>query len=421
MRASTVGFIVAMLLLTAQAGAQTPSTKDGSSKEPTPKKVDKVDGRTLDEWIKLLKSEDPSRRTQAIIAITQFEEDAARAVPILITIIRSDTDVSPRVKAVHVMRFIEINDKDVPEVIRALYGRLVLNPSTGQRVESQVVIRFEALMALRRFTSRGRPAITALISATRDQSSWELRQVAVSNLWRVAIEDPEKDAAGPDPRIVNALLDVVTKQRSYQVQMEALRGLAYLGKPADNATQERLIKDLNLIVRGPSAGVERSVSIRTKMIWALAALSRMGENPGTVKAPLNILASYLNSKDLELKRQAAAAMSALGPAAKPKLKELMKLLDDPEPLAVIAGAEAILATGDKSTAMIDRLLKLVDDKEPRNIVTAVGALVVLKQNTKDVHKALENVLARKDVKSNVKMIVEDAIKQLKKADAPKKP
>lgn len=420
MRAGTVGFIVAMLLLTPHVGAQSSSSKDGSSKEGTPKKIDKVDGKTLDDWIKMLKSTDPSRRTQAIIAISQFDEDASKAVPTLIDMIRNDEDVSPRAKAVHIMRFIEVTQKDTPDVIRALYGRLVINPSTGQRVESQAVIRYEALMALQRFTSKARAAIPALISATKDRSSWELRQLAVSNLWRVALDDRDKDAA-PDSRVVNALLDVVMKQRSYQVQMEALRGLAYVGKPGDTTTEARLVKDLNLIVRGPSAGVERTVAIKTKMIWALAGLARMGEHAGTVKSPLTILASYLDSKDLELKRQAAAALSALGPAAKPKLKELMKLLDDPEPLAVIGAAEAILATGDKSSALIDRLLKMVDDKEPRNVVTAVGALVALKQNTREVHKVLEGVLVKKDVKSNIKAIVEDAIKRLKKVDEPKKP
>jgi HEAT repeat protein len=408
MRTAVVFVILGLLGFTPSLPAQSPSEKDKSP--ATPKKIDKIDGKTLAEWREILRtSPDASRRTTAILAICQFGEDSALAIGDLITAMDKDPDVSPRVKAVYAMRVIEVPDgKDVDRVVRALSRRL--NRAEGG--ESQVVVRHEALVTLMRFIPESGPAVPALKRTAFDPGSWELRQKAVGLLWRIVLENRKTE--GLDAEVINTLLDVVrAKNSTYEVKMEALEGLTYVGKPADTKTQARMVSELVGYAKGPSPGFE-SVSARTMQIWALAALANLGENPGTVKSPQAILAGFLKNKNLDLRRHAAAALGALGKVASPQLPALLAMLDDEEPLAVAGACQAILTIGDTGDRVIDKLVGLLKSPKPQVVTTSLNALMAMKKNTTKVMEALQEQLDRKDLDKGLQAYMEAVKKELAK-------
>jgi hypothetical protein len=410
MRTAVVFVILSLLGATPPLPAQPPSQKDKESSRP--KKIDKIDGKTLTEWREILRnSPDASRRTTAILAIVQFGDDAALAIGDLITAMDKDPDVSPRVKAVYAMRVIEVPDgKDVDRVVRALCRRL----NRGEGGESQVVVRHEALVALMRFIPESGPAVPALKKTAFDSGSWELRQKAVGLLWRIVLENRSK-ADGMDADVINTLLDVVrAKNSTYEVKMEALEGLTYIGKPADTKTQLRMVSELVGYAKGPSAGITPTITVQTMQIWALAALSNLGENPGTIKSPQAILTSFLKSKNLDLRRHGAAALGALGKAATPQLPALLAMLDDDEPLAVAGACQAILTIGDTGEKVIDKLLGLLKSKKKEVVGTALNALLAMKKNTPKVMGAIQEQLDRKDLDKSLQAYMEAVKKELAK-------
>src|SRR5436190_1442585 len=110
----------------ARGPAESPSQDSPGSKKS---KIEYVGGKTLEEWKKDLTHTDPSRRTQAIIAVTGFGNTNAECTSLLIK--RTyDFDVSPRVKAVMALRYVAIYDRDMPKVVAALTYRVRTDSQT---------------------------------------------------------------------------------------------------------------------------------------------------------------------------------------------------------------------------------------------------------------------------------------------------
>jgi hypothetical protein len=401
--------------LQAQTGGSPEKTPDKSP--TTPKTPFEVNGKSLAQWREMLKSTDPSRRSLAIMSIMQFGEDSALAVGDMIQIMDKDPDVSPRVKAVNALRYMDVRSEDVERVVRALTRRI----NRGEGGESQAIVRLEALITLRRFTPDAGFAILTLKKACFDPFSWEIRHQAVTNLWRIAGEQGIK-GDGADPGVVATLLDVVkAKNSAFDVKVEALTGLTFLGKPIDPAIQARLVTELDAIARGPSVGRE-SVPAKILQLWALAALSNMGENAaGMVSSPQTKLASFLRSKELELKQQAAVALGTLGKRATKQIPALVAMLDDPEPRAVAAACQAILTIGEKNDQVVDKLVSMLESKRQENVIAAAQTLVAMRERSKKVMDALDKQIERKDrdIKEDLQLFLKAARRELEKPD-PKK-
>jgi HEAT repeat protein len=393
--------------------------KDAPGKTPPAKPIapSEVNGKTLREWREVLKSSDASRRSTAILSIMQFGEAASVTVPDLIQVLDKDPDVSPRTKAVTALRVIDVEGADVNRVVQALARRI----RTGEGGESQVVVRYEALVTLRRFTADGSPAIPNLIRACNDPGSWEVQQLAVANLWQISAAQSAKSEAA-DSKVVEALMNVVMRKGStYEVKIEALNGLAYLGKPSDQALQQRLTQNLLLLVGGPSIGRDTPLT-KTQQLWALAALSNLGETfPGMAGTPQTRLAKYLKSEELDVRRQAAAALGTLGKrVSKQGLEALIKMLDDEEPLAVASACQAILAIGEKNDAVISKLVGLLESKRKENIITAANAIVAMREKSKRVLDVMDKLIDSKETDKAVSLYLSMVKKELEKPD-PKKP
>ena len=160
--------------------------KDDKYEAPEKTGADTVGGKTLKEWMKDLSSGDPSRRVTAVLAIVNFGDEAADAVPLLIERL-ADTDVSPRAKACVALRYVTVHEKHVKDVVKA---SRTASASRGNRRRSSATRPPSRSPASPRIA----PVIPALISGLTDGSSWEIRHACASVLWRTA-KDPKN---GPD-------------------------------------------------------------------------------------------------------------------------------------------------------------------------------------------------------------------------------
>jgi len=399
MRFIGANLLGSLLVLVAAQSSALLAAQEGEkgSKEPPP---DKVNGKTLSEWKREMSHADASRRTVAIVTIIQFGDAASECVPQLIARLRDD-DVSPRARALLALRMIAIEDKDVAKVVDAVANRLN-RKQTFPLGEQQAIIRYEAVLTLQRFLEHAGPAVPLLLQASSDPASWDIRQLAVALLWKVGTSNK----GVVDSRIIEGFLDRLRAEKTYQVRLELMMGLAVLGKPESPLVVNRLVTDLNTIVRS-----ERTP--RPLAIWAYAGLARMQEGTAMGNA-VNSLAKYLKNPDLEVRVQAAYALGYLEGRARGKTSSLVTMLEDKENLAVVAAASALGMIGDKSESVTSALLAQLDHKEPLRAMAAVNALVQLRVNTNKVYNKFEEMLKNKDLNIRLRMVVEQGLIDIKK-------
>lgn len=407
---ATVLFVLAVALSAApgqSSRSRGPSQKDSPSKSTAPTSYG---GKTLAQWMAQLRSADSSKRTLAVMAIPQFGDAAATAVPALIDRVY-DQDVSPRTKALYALRQIAVDKKHIPLVVATLASRIDPAPAAKRR-ETQVSVRYEAAMTLKRFYKDARPAIPALVNGTRDKGSWELRHQCTWILWRLAA-DPKN---GPDRRAVDALLQTLMDDSNYMVRMEAIQGLGRMGRPSDSTRLSRVISELT---KCTNTTVDAN---RPLTIWAFAALVNLQEGTAA-EAPLAKLARYLKAtRNVETRVQAAGALGSLGDKAKSRIPDLVALLKDKETVIVQAAAMALSGIGDSDEKVVDGLLKVCDHKDPATAATGIIALVNLKADYPRVIKKLKVMDEAKGTKVNadLRKTANQALKALTEKKKPAK-
>ena len=391
MRVVFGALLLSVCLFVPFSASQT-STKDSKAGPTT------VGGKTITQWKLDLTAPDPSRRAEAVIAITRFGDANAECVLPLIKVTH-DADVSPRVRAVIALRMIAVDQKNLVKVIEALAARL--NSGT----ESEAVVRLEAVVSLKRFV--GEPALEAavsgLIKGTLDKRSWEIRYHCVSTLWRVG------RAQKPDtaPAIYEALLSRLTNPTwdpTHLVQMEAIKGLGALGKPTSPVLLIKVVTTLSAITREKN---------EVRAIWAYSALAGMQEGK-VAEGSLLKITKFLKNDTLKTRIEAANSLGWLGSRAKSRVPMLIAMLGDSEEDAVWAACNALGDIGEAKDDVVDALLKLLAHKEPSRAAAAVTGLVNLRVNTTRVMGTFEKMRENKDVDLKLRGYIEQAIDLLKK-------
>jgi HEAT repeat protein len=325
-----------------QGGAIFAQNRAASADLPT-----QLGGKDLDQWIKEIGSNDPSHRENAIRTVPLMK-GAEKAIPALIERVEHDTDSSPRVNAVMALGAVEFHkQEDVNRAVKALAYR-VTN-------DSQSIIRFQAALVLGRFGGLARPAIEALIKATTDQGSWEIRKAAVFALARAAF-DAEKPVATP---ALNALVQRMSSanEASALVRLEATMCISSIGKvlPADNKT----------VV----AALRRAEDDREKMIGIWARVGLCVHDNRLTEKDMDMLIKFLRSPLLPERTHAARALGTIayvgntGPLIKPAIPALIELTRDKEELGRIAAIWALGRIGAPAQPALKRLNEMLKDKE----------------------------------------------------------
>jgi HEAT repeat protein len=357
----------------------------------------------LSQWKYQLSDRDPSRRTEAILALPFFGEAAADCVPLLLGRMQ-DGDLSPRVKAVMILRMMAIRPADVPKVVKGLADR------TNPIKEQQTIVRYEAVRSLARFAPDASAAIPALVLATKDKGAWEVRQAAVLVLARAGARS---SAGGPDPRATYALIAALRDDNTHFVRLEAVQALGSMGRPSEQRVLRDLTAALNL-----QASTGTSTTGRVLAIWSLAALVNLYSDKldnRETEVHLKKIGAFLKSPTLELRVTAATALAALGPKARSQVPALLGLLRDREPSAVSAACVALAVSGDNSDRVVTPLTELLAHDDPNCVVSACGALMQMKAGGPRVLAALQRQLDRTDEKADkLKPYLRHTIDQLKK-------
>jgi HEAT repeat protein len=357
-----------------------------------------IGGKTLKNWELELTHADPSRRAAALIILPRFGDAASRAIPLVIRRC-GDKDTSPRVKAVIILRHIQVDPSDVPAVVKVLAKHLVYP-------ESQSIVKYEAVVSLSRFAKDAQSAIPALIQATQDRSSWEIRHGAISVLWRAA----QANTKGAENKVYTALLAAL-RDPARQVRLEAIHGLGGCGRPVNPHTAKQVIGALNGLIAAGS---------KVQAIWAYASLVHIYGTTDTKLGDKQIryLARFLSkakySKSPEARINAAQALGALGKRSKIVLSSLLAMLKEDDAAIVHAACGSLAALNDTSEAVIDALIGLLGHKDPNINYSGCLALVTLKAGQKRVLTALDKQLERKGLKPETARLFKETIAELKK-------
>jgi HEAT repeat protein len=417
MRISVIVVVLGILLLAGQSGAQQgkqgkgkDANKVGPAKGSAETSPEMYGGKTLDQWRAEMKGPDASKRNEAMMAVLSFgPKVAGKAVPDILQRLQ-DRDVGTRTNACIALRYVEVEGDQISRVVNALATRI------SPQYESQASIRYHAAVTLLHYVPHAGPVTSKVLVGLRDTSSYEMRQVCTSILWRIGVQGTGKEGKdGPDPAIVQGFLDWIRNEYVYQVRLELLQGLGWMGKPADKALQARLVSDLTTF-----ASSERTP--RTLSIWAYAALVSHGD-VAVSKKSLGRIAGYLNYKDIspkshnatDVKIQALLALGALGNRAKNHVPDVLKLLKEEKAntLIVQAACSALHRMGDSSDTVVSILIELVEHKDTRVAASAVKAIVDMKLKNERVFKTLDRLLVSKPDPA-LYAWVQAAVKELRK-------
>lgn len=318
-------------------------TRPSETKKDEPRWPETILGRNFASYVKDLDSTDPSVVETALKTIPLFGPDSRDAVKKITQLLSNARDGGVRVHAAIALYMCEIRDGDLPEVVKALGKRLA-----GTTADTQSIVRFHAAWALGRFGNDAREAIPALIVATKDLGSWEIRRAAVTALGKAAMVI--KDAKdGPDPKAVHALIAAM-KDSAALVRLEATMALGAVGKINDPMLKSTILKALQDRTRDADKCIA---------VWAVVGI--MAHEQVNDKH-MNTLVGYLKDSRANVRIQAARAFGLMGKESKPKIPDLVAGLSDLEPAVVVACCWALgeigltLDPGDRAMAGLTALL-----------------------------------------------------------------
>jgi HEAT repeat protein len=201
------------------------------------------------------------------------------------------------------------------------YVRLAV-PNLGIALESgPSMIRREAAATLARIGPRAAPAVEKLTAVLQD-SDPTIRNAA---LLALAAIGPE--STGAVPKIILELNDA-----NYPVRYSAIFALGKIGRTARQAIPilEKNLQDSDDFLQTASA-------------WALLKIDSQGERRAA--QCLKPLMNGLSIPDPRVRIQVIGGLALMGPAAKPAVKSLQQMSNDPDEAVRKAVAEALARIG----------------------------------------------------------------------------
>jgi HEAT repeat protein len=324
------------------------------------KGAQRIDGKTMYEWMKELKNaKDPGMRVRAIHAVKSYGTDAREAVPLIINALK-DSDASVRVNAAIALGLIGFDAKDRINGIDGL-TRLLTNEREG-------IVRYQAARALGRLGVDAAPAIPALLYTIKDRTSSEIRGAAAYALGSVGWDSNK----GPDPRAIRALLGALYDV-SDDVRMEAVFSLIILGPPAQ-AT------DKNAERRALEALFHDKHNNKVVEIWARVAIMRLDKVSPHHLVPV---ARFLKDPDMRVRLHAARAFAIMGKDAKANVKDLIYCLDDKEPDVLVWVCLALGEMRDAGQEALPKLQGLTEHEDARVKQAAAEAIGKIKAKVRN--------------------------------------
>jgi HEAT repeat protein len=389
-------FLLAALLFAAMAaphraddkGVNTPP--DAKAKIDTKLKPDNasatlfadltIGGKTLAEWIKQTKSLDPAVRQTAVSMIGQFPADKdtkKKVTPILIGMLTDRDEGVSASSLTSLQAFLkfekdeEVDPKDMEKIVTALTNR----------VRNGIAFsRLQATNALAQIGPPASKAITPLLQhvivqrSPGDLHSWELRRAAAYALGRISYEGEK----GPNPQAIGALMNAAQFDECSQVRLTAVFALGMLGFPKDVNLRGSEERALLLVIKN-----EKDEAI---LIWARVILIQLEQEHKPVQdfvrkrheGYINDLARTLKtqSKESDIRAQAAQALGWLGPLAKVEIPLLIQSLQDSKVCSAAVTALGSKMKSELTDAQRDTIAGFMKDRLQTQETRASAALAV---------------------------------------------
>jgi HEAT repeat protein len=373
MRISLALFVALFLAATGSGQVAGVKKVDPKKVEPAPLDAEKVNGKTIDQYIKEFSSKDTSRREQAIRTIAAFPPDTAiRAIPALLAELKRhagsvSVDLSVRtaicVVLAEIFRSSDKIDTKLKTEAAGIVGRFLQ--------DSQIVMKYRAVQTIGTIGPEAIKATPLLLAMLRDQSSWEIRQAAALALAGIA-HDPK---TGVDLNVLKALYATLNDS-AFQVRLAAIQALAYLGPPSDDGLKRSYIESLKPIaIKDPEPSLQ---------IWARVAIAYAANQFD--QEVLGPIAKMMSDPDPAIRVQAVQSMGAIGPkAASVTLKSIIARFEDKDAsVKLMAIWAAGQMGGDAKIMALQPLEKIAaDPKEPEQIKKlAKDSIEKLKGNAK---------------------------------------
>jgi hypothetical protein len=350
------------------------TTKDTSKEPKTPeyKEPTEILGKSFKDWMKDMKSPDPSKRDMAMKNIVLFgPKKSYEAVKEIIkqlerqTIKREVTDLSVRVTGIVALSTIlkykgykDCDPKDI-DAAYAVYKYFLKDP--------QVIMKVRAVQGIPSLGPKAREAIDEVIKVAQDGSTWEVRKDGLQTLTILAA--PDKQWGVPHHAKALPVAHAALADSSYLVRMTAVQALAVLNEGKVPPEYYHLGKCLD----------DPSIQVRLEVLKNIATLAPNMDPKGKDQViAVNRLTTYLNAeKDDILKIWThATIMTVLKKVTKLNLDPVISRLKHKDP-AVRVQALTVIGLGGKDSRPIalSAVRSAVEDKDTNVGVAAIVALV----------------------------------------------
>lgn len=288
------------------------------------------DGKSLDDWIKMLKTGDAKARASACVAIREMGRTAKEAIPALVAALK-DTDPYVRIEATVALG--AIGPAAIPALTEAL--------KSSNRYQ-----RMGACLSLGHMAANAKDAIPALEAAFKDKNA-SVRAHAAQAVWRI-----DRTRAGD---IVSVLADAL-KDDNRAVKMGAVITLGQIGKAA---------KDAVPALRPLLGSDDPELCIK-------AALTLYQIDPKDAADAAKALIGAFDNKDVSIQAESAAALCELGANAKDVVPALGKALVGPDEMRSHVAAQTLGAIGKAAVPALVEGLQSNKADVRWDVLTALG-------------------------------------------------
>jgi HEAT repeat protein len=356
---SALAFLLVLGLASVSGGADTTrparTNTDGSVS-----RLDKIGGKTFDDWKKDLHDSDPAVVENAIRTIPLYGPGLAReVVPTLVRKLKiPNLDVSIKVCTAIFLGTIGLDGAELDDGVSGLIHLLK---------SDQVIVKLQASLALAQIGDDAKEAIPALL-LNLSHYSWEIRKASARALASVARPRSEKTA--PDSKVIERLrshLLYIKQQypeRCAQVRKEAAMALVALGPPSAENERTRVVESLKA-----AALQDRD---KTVQIWAHVGVMRMTKiDPKR----LDKIGDFLSDPVLGVRCEAARVLGLIGSDAKSQVRKLVKVLDDKDPLMLTQVITTLAEMGNAAQGAVERLEKLAKNTKDKGLQAGVEAAI----------------------------------------------
>ncbi len=358
------------VVLSASLHAQEDSKKE---QLPSSVRVTRIEGKSIDDWVRLINSRDPSLAEHAIQTVAKFgPERGYQGVPSIINLLYKHTNSYPldtgvRASGILTLGTILGGTESDPKYIKKTV--LLLIRSLQDRED---IVRLRAAEALGQIGPEARSAIPQLLYTLKDRYSWQTRAAAAAALGRIASDNSDKK--GASTTVLSALYDRL-RDRSSQVRLAAIQALTWMGGPANPYQQAAMVKALLPVTQKDPNGMIR--------IWAHMAIMSI-HHKVTDEYVTPIAKMLREEKEVSVRVQAAKAIGTMGPKAKIAIPALIKALKDEEPEVIGWSAWALSRMEIWGKTAYPALEQVASNNGHPKLIRTVAENALLKLQGKDM-------------------------------------